>query len=136
MTRLATSARAAVGVLTLGTLAMSAASARPAAASASRGVASESSASVTVTPIKHLVVVYQENVSFDHYFGTYPNAANPSNEPQFHAASTTPSVNGLTGALLTQNPNGENPSRLDRSMPLVCDQNHDYTPEQWPSITA
>ncbi|HXR70513.1 alkaline phosphatase family protein, partial [Actinocrinis sp.] len=24
----------------------------------------------TTTPIKHLVVIYQENVSFDHYFGT------------------------------------------------------------------
>jgi phospholipase C len=30
----------------------------------------------TATPIHHLVVVFQENVSFDHYFGTYPNAAN------------------------------------------------------------
>ena len=28
----------------------------------------------TTTPIKHLVVIFQENVSFDHYFGTYPNA--------------------------------------------------------------
>jgi phospholipase C len=26
------------------------------------------------TPIKHVVVIYQENVSFDHYSGTYPNA--------------------------------------------------------------
>src|SRR5436305_1190476 len=26
----------------------------------------------TATPIKHLVVIFQENVSFDHYFGTYP----------------------------------------------------------------
>jgi phospholipase C len=29
------------------------------------------------TPIKHLVVIFQENISFDHYFGTYPNALNP-----------------------------------------------------------
>ena len=29
------------------------------------------------TPIKHLVIIFQENVSFDHYFGTYPNAPNP-----------------------------------------------------------
>ncbi|HML10284.1 MAG TPA: phospholipase, partial [Stellaceae bacterium] len=34
--------------------------------------AAESAA--TVTPIKHLVVIFQENVSFDHYFATYPNA--------------------------------------------------------------
>ena len=31
----------------------------------------------TATPIKHLVVIFQENVSFDHYFGTYPNAHEP-----------------------------------------------------------
>ena len=33
------------------------------------------------TPIKHLVVIFQENVSFDHYFGTYPNAANTDGTP-------------------------------------------------------
>ena len=31
----------------------------------------------TATPIKHLVVIFQENVSFDHYFATYPHATNP-----------------------------------------------------------
>ena len=51
--------------------------------------------SATATPIKHLVVIFQENVSFDHYFGTYPNATNPSGEPTFNAAPDTPSVNGL-----------------------------------------
>ncbi len=40
----------------------------------------------TATPIQHLVVIFQENVSFDHYFGTYPNAANPEGEPKFKAA--------------------------------------------------
>jgi len=84
----------------------------------------------TTTPIKHLVVIFQENVSFDHYFGTYPKAANPSGEPAFRAAKDTPSVNGLQGALLTGNPNGANPSRLDRSQALTCDQNHGYTAEQ------
>ena len=29
-------------------------------------------AGATATPIKHVVVIFQENVSFDHYFGTYP----------------------------------------------------------------
>jgi phospholipase C len=32
-----------------------------------------------ITPqaaIKHVVVIFDENISFDHYFGTYPNAAN------------------------------------------------------------
>jgi phospholipase C len=27
----------------------------------------------TTTPIKYVVVIFQENNSFDHYFGTYPN---------------------------------------------------------------
>src|ERR1700739_3398915 len=84
----------------------------------------------TTTPIKHLVVIFQENVSFDHYFGTYPNATNPAGEPAFHAAPGTPSVNGLSGPLLTNNPNGANPQRLDRSQALTCDQNHGYTAEQ------
>ena len=97
------------------------------------------SAGGTATPIKHLVVIFQENVSFDHYFATYPNAANPGGEPAFHAAPGTPSVNGLTGALLTRNPNAANPVnaagatnpfRLDRSEAATADQDHDYTPEQ------
>ena len=32
--------------------------------------------SATNTPIKHVVVIFQENVSFDHYFATFPFAAN------------------------------------------------------------
>jgi phospholipase C len=93
----------------------------------------------TATPIKHLVVIFQENVSFDHYFGTYPVATNPSGEPRFRAAPGTPTVNGLTGVLLTHNPNATNPVnaegatnpfRLDRSQAATADQDHDYTPEQ------
>src|SRR5947209_6359057 len=49
----------------------------------------------TTTPITHLVVIFQENVSFDHYFGTYPNALNSEGEPRFEAAKDTPTVNGL-----------------------------------------
>jgi phospholipase C len=95
--------------------------------------------SATATPIKHLVVIFQENVSFDHYFGTYPHAANPSGEPRFEAKSGTPAVNGLSGTLLTNNPNATNkvngtgatnPFRLDRSQASTMDQDHDYTPEQ------
>ncbi len=40
-----------------------------------------------------------------HYFGTYPYAANPEGEPRFVAKSGSPGVNGLTDALLYQNPN-------------------------------
>jgi phospholipase C len=93
----------------------------------------------TATPIKHVVVIFQENVSFDHYFATYPNAANPAGEPRFVAAPGTPAVNGLTGTLLTNNPNATNPVngagktnpfRLDRSEAATADQDHGYTPEQ------
>src|SRR6204780_465655 len=92
----------------------------------------------TATPIRHLVVIFQENVSFDHYFGTYPNALNPGGEPAFHAAADTPTVNGFSNALLNNNPNlnpangagTSNPFRLDRSQASTNDQDHDYTPEQ------
>jgi phospholipase C len=85
------------------------------------------------TPIKHIVVLFQENVSFDHYFGTYPNATNPPGEPKFTAAPNTPTVNGLSPPLLSNNPNGNysvNPVRLDRSQAFTCDMNHEYTAEQ------
>ena len=62
----------------------------------------------TATPIKHVVVIFDENVSFDHYFGTYPNAAN-TDGTKFHAKADTPAVNGLTSALLNNNPNGVEP---------------------------
>jgi phospholipase C len=89
----------------------------------------------TKTPIKHVVVIFGENISFDHYFGTYPYAANPPGEPKFVPAPGTPSAinlmdGGLGGPLLTDNPNELNPQRLDRSQPVTCDNNHDYTPEQ------
>ncbi|XUW92279.1 alkaline phosphatase family protein [Burkholderia sp. M6-3] len=93
----------------------------------------------TTTPVKHLVVIYNENVSFDHYFATYPNATNPSGEPVFNAAAGTPAVNGLSGTLLTNNPNfinklngagAANPFRLDRMQAATADQGHAYTAEQ------
>jgi phospholipase C len=84
----------------------------------------------TATPIKHVVVIFQENVSFDHYFGTYPKAQNPAGEPRFVVADNTPTVNGLDDALLTANPNAANPTRLDRSQPVTCDMDHGYTDEQ------
>jgi len=92
----------------------------------------------TTTPITHIVVIFQENISFDHYFGTYPNATNPQGEPAFKPLPNTPAVNGLSGALLTNNPNlnpanlmgAYNPFRLDRSQAATSDQNHNYGPEQ------
>ncbi|MBB6248935.1 alkaline phosphatase family protein [Rhodanobacter sp. A1T4] len=93
----------------------------------------------TATPIKHLVVIFGENRSFDHYFGTYPVAQNPPGEPVFTAKRSTPAVEGLTPALLTHNPNAlnpvngvnaVNPFRLDRTQANTEGQNHSYTPEQ------
>ncbi len=89
-------------------------------------------------PIQHIVVIFNENISFDHYFGTYPTAPNPAGEPKFHARPGTPTVNGFTNALLNNNPNlnpanstgATNPFRLDRSQAFTNDQDHDYTAEQ------
>jgi phospholipase C len=108
--------------------------------------------STTATPIKHVVVIFQENESFDHYFGTYPNAANTDGQ-QFHASRHTPAIDGLPPAtshslppnlrhsdnLLTSNPNAAQPQRLDSSPTgasgsaggqLTCDQDHNYSDEQ------
>jgi phospholipase C len=104
------------------------------------------------TPIRHLVVIIGENESFDHYFGTYPQAANTDGQP-FHAAAGTPAIDGLQPAtssslppalrhstnLLTSNPNLAQPARLDSSptgLPgdaggqSTCDQDNHYGPEQ------
>ena len=105
-------------------------------------------ASTTTTPIQHLIVIFQENNSFDHYFATYPVALNPPGEPRFVAQDDTPTVNGLgtlvnglpQGVLLTDNPNALNPAngtsainpfRLDRSQAaLNCDNSNAYAAEQ------
>ncbi len=93
------------------------------------GVAVHSTAG-SATPIKHLVVIFGENVSFDHYFGTYPHARNPPGEPAFNAKPGTPKVNGLSTALLTDNPNLSNPHRFDRSQDITCGPSNNYTLEQ------
>ncbi|HWE82815.1 MAG TPA: alkaline phosphatase family protein, partial [Gaiellaceae bacterium] len=59
--------------------------------------AGHSGAEATATPIKHVVVIFQENVSFDHYFGTYPTASGADGQP-FTARPGTPAVDGLTPA--------------------------------------
>jgi phospholipase C len=83
----------------------------------------------TATPIEHLVVIFQENSSFDRAFATYPTALNPPGEPRFEARPGTPSVNGLGGPLLTHNPNGVNPFRIARAQAYTCDQDHEYSDE-------
>ena len=93
----------------------------------------------TRTPIRHLVVIFQENVSFDHYFGTYPSAANTGGQP--FAARAAHAGGGRADARhsLTSNPNSSQPARLDSSPTglagsaggqLTCDQDHNYSDEQ------
>ncbi|WP_068469291.1 phospholipase C [Candidatus Protochlamydia phocaeensis] len=83
----------------------------------------------TTTPIKHLVVIFQENRTFDHYFGSYPYAQNNPGETPFIAKKNTPSVNGFSWALLALNQNLSQPFRLS---PLdavlnISDPDHEYT---------
>ena len=89
--------------------------------------------------IKHVVVIFQENVSFDHYFATYPHALNPPGAPAFTPRPGTPAVEGLSGDLLTNNPNflnkengagTANPFRLRRDQAVTADQDHGYRAEQ------
>ncbi len=108
--------------------------------------------------IKHIVVIYGENVSFDHYFGTYPQASNPAGETPFTAATAASAAASSTAlpatptnisnyistpALLTANPNlnvkntatatnstAANPFRLDPAQAGTNDQDHNYGPEQ------
>src|ERR1700739_1106442 len=131
---------AVVGVVALGAgaaVGASAASASTTASSAFAGYQTPSTVSSvlyrnnTSTPIKHLVVIFDENVSFDHYFGTYPYAAN-TDGTTFTAKPGTSTVNGLytkitksgpVGPLLTSNPNECNPQRLASAQPLTSGQN-------------
>jgi len=84
----------------------------------------------TATPIKHLVVIFDENISFDHYFATYPVAANPPGEPEFFAFPDTPAVNNLTSTLLQNSPDSAAPFRLDHSEAVTCDNDNHYKDEQ------
>jgi len=92
------------------------------------------------TAIKHVVVIFGENISFDHYFGTYPNALNSGGGTSFTAAAGTPTPNNYTSNpnLLTVNPNlasgngnsAANPFRLGPDQAGTGDQDHNYGPEQ------
>jgi phospholipase C len=107
-----------------------AAAAAGASAVTSRGSIQARADGATATPIRHLVVIFQENVSFDHYFATYPNAANTDGTP-FTARPGTPSVNGLDASLAApNNPNSVQPFRLSHAQAQTCDQDHGYTDEQ------
>jgi phospholipase C len=111
----------------------------------------------TTTKIKHVVIIFQENASFDHYFATYPVARN-SDGTNFVSRDDTPNVNGLTDGndkfpervriglhdfntnmpapggsspVLVPDPNGgANPFRMTPAQIVTCSNNHDYMGEQ------
>ncbi len=80
----------------------------------------------TATPIKHIILIFQENRTFDHYFGTYPIAQNNPGETPFYSKKRTPSVNGLTNSLQTNNQNLRQPFRLSPSQVNLGNPLHDY----------
>src|SRR5262245_5456644 len=83
----------------------------------------------TLASVQHIVVIFQENHSFDNYFGTYPVALNPTGEPKFVKKAGTPAVNGLSTAP-KPNPNLYKPWRIDRKKAFQCNSSHAYTAEQ------
>lgn len=99
--------------------------------------ANEADKITTATPIKHLVVLIQENSSFDHFFGVYPHAANLPGETPFQALPNTPEVNGLSPNelngnrdLIKDNPNSVKPFRLTPDEFYTCTQNHQFDNEE------
>ena len=109
----------------------------------------------TATKIKHVVVIFGENISFDHYFGTYPNAQNNAGETAIragaghsdaerpdHAARSDPRLRpghrrqpAHEQPELHQRgerrPGATNPFRLAaRRRRRPTDQGHNYKPEQ------
>ncbi len=115
------------GIATVAATALIAATAGTSSAHVSR-VADQSNQ--TTSPVKHVVVIFDENISYDHYFGTYPQAAN-TDGTRFRPAASTPGNNNLVSShLLTDNPNLYRPQRLTPAQALTCDQNHAYGPEQ------
>jgi phospholipase C len=119
---------AAVGVTAALAAGLIAASSTSSSANSPKAIPDRSA--TTASPIKHLVVIFDENVSYDHYFGTYPKAKNTDGTP-FYAVTSTPKNNNLvTSGSLTSNPNLYYPTRLTPDQTLTCDQNHNYGPEQ------
>ena len=98
----------------------------------------------TETPIKHVVVIFDENRSFDHYFGTYPNAANPAGDPVLQAAYADGQQPGQRQSAGRQPeppirptaPGATDPFRLDRAQANTAFQNHAYGPSSRPLTTA
>src|SRR2546428_7081795 len=68
-------------------------------------------------PIQHTIIVYQENIAFDHYFGTFGHGSSgiPAGAQLFHTTPTGAQLGPFT------------PYRLDGSTQAsTCDAAHDY----------
>jgi phospholipase C len=115
--------------------------------------------SISDNKIQHVVVLFDENISFDHYFGTYPYAAN-TDGPKFTAKPGTAGLPGssqtitnftganvgllglkgakVTGAAQVPGANGADgtnansvaPFRLGFNQAWTCSQGHAYAAEQ------
>ena len=83
--------------------------------------AAQASTASTQSPIKHTIVIYQENRSFDSYFGTYPNASG------FKSLPGTPSVNGIPMDSFNLDENGNKVTPwLAPNNDQTLDVNHHY----------
>jgi phospholipase C len=88
-----------------------------AALSATGASANQGDDQGTHSPIKHTIILYQENISFDHYFGTYGHGTNG-----IPAGATLTHTNGTS----TWGP--YSPTRLSgQTQGATCDVDHGYS---------
>jgi phospholipase C len=77
---------------------------------------SQDSVSGARSPIQHTIILYQENISFDHYFGTYG-----------HGSNGIPAGSALTYSNGTQSWGPFQPSKLSgKTQNFTCDVDHGY----------
>lgn len=75
------------------------------------------SAEGTHSPIKHTIILYQENISFDHYFGTYG-----------HGSNGIPAGSSLTFSNGTSTWGPFSPTQLSgQTQSRTCDVDHNYS---------
>ncbi|MCZ8513766.1 stalk domain-containing protein [Paenibacillus filicis] len=84
--------------------------------------AADSPSPATASPVKHLVVIFQENRSFDNYFGTYPNA------PGFRPLPGTPAAEGIPQGSYNLDENGKQvaPFLFSNEELQTADVNHNF----------
>src|SRR6201986_2333968 len=79
----------------------------------------------STTPIKHVVVIFGENESFDHYFGTYPSATNADGTTFTPVGLGNKTPDNLdTAGVRVGNPTSAQPRRLGPADAVTCDHSH------------